>query len=610
MAAGSDLRSDARMRPLTLVIALLALAAPAEAAITASQVTSSEVETFDYRYSFATPPADNTRTISGTAVGDDGDTVDVRCVDRQGGTEFSFGLTTLSAEDTWTIEGDLRGAEDPCSPRALPEGDVADLAPFLPGPEIYPGEIITSASEGRLYNWSVTAEPRPRGYANYHSLGYCGLCYGTWRDADGVSSNYLWFYNAALGSTYEWDADGDGPDISQPIPQATVDGEYAYAPYTAYQAGSSNIGDVDYVPPTFERDVDPVTGDATTTSTEALMTCPDGCATDIEDTGVRVDRTMLYGDEGQVFRIVDVWRNTGTQARDLSLRYVNVQDGGPTGVQLPGEPGFTHRSNRVVDLAPAKAVTLLVKQFAGMGVHPLDNPVGAVTMAPAADEVIFADEQDEFLLRHDFALAPGAARTITQVYTMAGTVEDTRALAATIEDELDPPPVVEKPQGGTDTGTTTTTPPAGDDKPVVTPLPAASPAALLRGGGRPKATGTGSVTVDTGFDVSCPAGGPACTADVAATAPLPVKARRKKARTSAAERRRATVGRTRLAIPAGTTRRIRIRLSPAAARELRRRRSLAIALRIALRAGNAPATTTTRTITVKAPAAKKRKKRA
>jgi hypothetical protein len=663
-----------RAAGLSLVLAA-AVTAPAQAAITSSQITSSDVARFDYRYALVGVAADNTRTVSGTAVGAAGDTVQVHCLHR-GQSVYMLGETTLAANGTWTVEGPITGLSDPCVLRALPAAPApgADLTPFLPTGELHLGEVTTSAENGKLFDWSVDDEPRKHGFADYYSLGSCGLCDVQWRNDAGELSEYLWYYNASTGALYEWDEDGAGPNPAVDRPLATVDGMRAYAPENAQDhGGPARPG---FVPLTFEHEVDQETGDSTTRSTEALMTCPQGCGTDVTDTGIRVDRTTVNTRDGQVFRIEDVWRNTAGAARDVELNYMNSQEGDVTGVELPGESGFSARRNEIVDLADADAATITVKNRNGNPIDPLDNPVGTLTMAPSAEQAVFTDSTSEFLLRHDLALAPGESTTITQVYAMGGTLEDTRALGAEAEDELAAPKVaIGSPADGStvdtdsvavsgtasDTvgvssvkvngvaatvdggGWSATVPlkpgantlqaiatdgagntasasrtviytpkaaPAVARPPVVLPLPRPL-LAVLRDVGRAKASGKGNVLVDTGLDVSCPAGGPACTADVSATAPLPVKAKKKKkkskkASAAATKRRRVTIGKRTMRIPAGATHRIRLRLSPAASRELRRRGSLTIALRIALRVGNAAATTTRRTITVKAPARKKK----
>lgn len=659
---------------LLLALALAAIATPAQAAITSSQVTSSEAATYDYaRFTAGGVAADNTRTISGTAVGNASDPIDVLCVDRDGGTEFTFGSTTLKADGTWTLEGVLSRAEDPCSPRAVAPG-AGDLAPFGPGPQIFSGRTETLGAGGELHDWGVDAEPRLHGWADYYSLGSCGLCDVRWRDDAGKLSSYLWYYNASVGSTYEYDADAAGPGPNVTLPLATVDGKRAYAPDNVQNDNGED--DPAFVGLTFEHEVDQATGDATTRSTEALMTCSATCNDGVADTGIRVDRTIVNTREGQVYRITDVWRNTSGGARDLSLGYMNSQSGGTTGVQLPGESDFSARRNQVVPLADQDAATLVVKSEHTNPIHPLTNPVGTITAAPVADDVVFTDSPTEFLLRYGFSLAPGASRTITQVYAMGGTLEDTKALGAEEEDAVVGPSVaIASPADGStvDTSSVAVTGTASDNAgvssvtvngvaaalkdgawsatvpltqgdntikavatdaagntataarkvvftpkaapgvvvvnpPVVLPKPLAM---LLRKAGRAKATGRRSVLVDTGLDVICPAGGPACTAAVSATAPLPVKVTRKskKGRSAATKRRRATVGRKSLRIPAGRTQRIRIRLSRAASQELRRRGSLTMALKVVLRAGTAAATTSSQSISVKAPAGKRSRKR-
>src|SRR4051794_25100430 len=395
--------SPAQRVALAVVVALAVLAPTAGADITASTITSSDVTTFDYwnRNLADTDPA-NVRTVSGTATGTAGDPVVVKCISATGA--FTLGSTTLAADNgTFTVTGHIVALGDPCVLRALPSGATpGDLAPFAPSAAIYPGSFATyDNGAGKLYNWEVSAEPRPHGYADYYSLGDCGLCDMKWRDDAGVLSEYLFFYNAATGDTYKYDSGSGVVDL----PLTTVDGLRAFAPFNVTAHGWTKPG---FVGLTFSRSVDQATGDATTQSTEALMTCATGpsdtglgdcAANDVVDTGLRVDRAMLYDHQGQVFRIADVIRNTSESPHEVSLGYINSQQGGPTGVQLPGEPDFSARQNTTAAIPAAALSTIFLKNRTADPIDPLTNPVGAITASPAADQAIFISDPSEFVLR-------------------------------------------------------------------------------------------------------------------------------------------------------------------------------------------------------------------
>lgn len=654
-----------RIRALLFLpmLALAALSPSAHAAITASEITASNVPKFNYTDDNA-PEGANDRTVSGTAAGKAGDLVHVGCFVGNAN-KTTINVTALRADGTWTATGALDGVDEPCVLRAIPPNAPADLTPFKPGQTVYASSFYVRrhGTSGKAFDWGVEEEPRERGYADYYSLGDCGLCDMSWRDEAGRISQRLFYYNASTGSEYAFDPDGTGPKAAESRPQVTVDGVQAYAPWNA----ESGAGLDAFVGLTFSRDVDPLTGDATTRSTEALMTCPgNDCSAAVADTGIRFERTTLYDHDGRVFRVDDVVRNTSGAAREIDLGMANWQPGNATGVQLPGESAFSARRNVVVPIAPAPTSSIVVKYDNGVAIDPLTNPVGTITTAPAADAAEFTNSANGFNLRWKFTLAPGATKKITQVFSMGGTLEATKALAAEAEDGFVAPTVtIDAPADGatTDKDRVMVSGTAADNSGVSVKVNGSeapvsggrwsSTVALKQGENtitavaRDAAGNTASATRRVTYAPPKPADGgkPAAATTTTQPAPAPGSVRPPAATPRAAvvttaarplvrgrgsrltvhtgvtvacpaggpacsavvspTHKRAQIGRASLVIPAGRSARVSFRLTKGWAKTLRAKRSLRVLVGIVTRAGAGAPQTTTRTLTIRAPRARK-----
>jgi hypothetical protein len=152
-----------------------------------------------------------------------------------------------------------------------------------------------------------------------------------------------------------------------------------------------------------------------------------------------------------------------------------------------------------------------------------------------------------------------------------------------------PPPSPPAPPTSTSPGTTTTQSTSATNPVGVAPLtggmvfssaPSLDMPALAVSHGRLLTSG-GSLRLDTGLQVSCPAAGPRCTANVTLTV---ASAGARAAAASAAR-----VGTLSTKIAPGAKARLVVRLSKKGAALVRKRSAVTIAARVSIRAGNGPA---------------------
>jgi hypothetical protein len=489
-----------RFIPIAAIAVSLVLTGSALAAPTASQVTTPSGPSFP-DYNFNNP---NTLTVAGTTSGGSGN-VDIRCYTASDSKLISSGVPV--AAGSFSIDLAMANVVNAlgypypyCALRAVPTGTTpADPGPFQ-GPHIGAGWVktMTLGAEGGAANppdtvFDYYVSRSQSGASNdYDSAGSCGLCDTyLFHPTTGATSNVLWWANAALYRRI-WGAPSDTRSAVR------IDGVDAYNPGGARSSGLAFRDNPGFPQLSYQHSVDPANGDLTIQETDPFVTCApqpatyppvDASCSSYASAGVRLVRTWKQQRGGLQVTLVDRWQSTDGQAHQLDAYYDQTERS--VNYANPGHAaswnfpwiadGFTsYPEQTTIPNPPTGPATYFVKPDAATP-DPGDgsNPIGAITLGTAPDELIMRDPSSptnnignwqerylrtvpatgelkiEYVYSHDYSLA--------SVQSMAADAE--QALAGT-----GPGPA---PGGGA------TTAPAPAPPAAAPPAPAATPAATV-----------------------------------------------------------------------------------------------------------------------------------
>jgi len=426
---------------LALAAALLvAVQSPAEAAVTTSNITSPANGTH-YMIKDSAPP--KTVTLTGTTNGTTGDLVDVRC--------YEIGSTTWqSAADNVPVQANgsfstTMDSDDPygrCKLRAVPDGYPvgSSLAGFT-GPAVTTEYVLTDKitggpNAGKMYDYYVEFQGA-RALNDFASATGPGFWDSRLAFADGSSSHYLWYGNAALR-----DSD-DGRN------RLKIDGRNAYGPRSAETAFPNNIG----LPRlSFSAVRDGKTGVATIKESNPIVLCPKGApfpptaetCSKYVPSGDRLDRTIIIKDGGLQVHISDVWRSTDGKSHLISPFYFQSVQGSDeinntdtqVGVKLPWVGKYKIFTGEATYAGPSKLpASVFVRDNNNAPNGNASFPRGALTF----DFPISLNWShfDAFTLRaKTFKVPPGGTRMTRQSFVIGTTDAGVAAKAAGSEDRL------------------------------------------------------------------------------------------------------------------------------------------------------------------------------
>ena len=374
-----------------LVAGGLAAASGAQAAITASQITTPSNPSF-----FIADEDANSQTfaISGTTTGGNaGDKVDVRCYFGEGSVKVK-GNVPLSSNGSFSVPGaDLnRILELTCQLRAVPAGtNPADVTPFS-GPVVGVGDRETSkvsggANNGKAYDYSLDAQ-QLTGAFDYVSLGSCGLHNGFLYDSAYANTTVTFACNAGLGR-----ADSRGTPTRSEL---QIDGANAYAPAQAFLINPGGTG----LPSLTEtHTLDKATGNVVINEADPLVKCSDAaypptttsCATYVT-AGVTDNRSITQDHDGHISWITDTLKSTDGKAHVIDLLWDNNQqffgasgDSSQLEYDFPGGSSFSaHKTGDTVSL-PSSGGAILIRMHGaadgaagtGQGAIVYDRPATA-----------------------------------------------------------------------------------------------------------------------------------------------------------------------------------------------------------------------------------------
>ena len=561
-----------RSVPLAVALAVLAFAAPAQAEITGSTITSPKDPNFVLNdFDKPEPVID----IAGTATGSGN--IDIVCV-RAGAVHVLLRDQPVAASGTFslfavTLTG-LPGTQWPYGPGlpcrllAVPAGMTSPNTAAFTGPRLAVSSIHryrwagAGASAGVLYE----ADVYPVGLqyaARAETFGSVGVFNGFIADPNSSEVRQLGLFQT-------------GAPLDDPATDhfgLEIDGQAAYPPTRAISGiGGTNFSENEGIP-AVEADVtsfSSTTGDLTFWEADPLVKCgpnniyPPTAASCTRFTAVpvRVERTTEYSYDTRTVRVTDQWSSTDGKAHrlDLSLRQGRCfGEGCTTDVihRLPGDADYGSPAF-ATPIGPIDAQQPIFSR------HTTDDSLGGTAVIPGqrADFARF-DTQYAFVLAYKARTVPASGElTLTHTYVTTGSASDLEETVINVIAAMPAPPSGSTPPRGS----TPTTP----SHPVVPPA-------------APKLTRHGHVRVLRGFLVrtrdwvQCPAGGAVCVVSVRGT----------------------RVRSSQKTVAAGATARVAVKLNRRGIRALTRRGRVRLAITVSARAGDGKPVTRVRRLTVR-----------
>jgi hypothetical protein len=432
-----------------LLVAALAFAAPAQADITASTITTPKGPHFALSHGTGT-----TIAVAGTAKGIGN--VDIACVtgtapvilaaDVPVAGDGSFAIPDVSLDPLTDPEYVDPGRT--CRVLALPAGTTpAELdrfrGPVLAVSYFAPRPIRSGDSAGLPGNYQFVVAAPDR-FTTLYAFGACGL------------------YTAVLDpATLDLTGDGhvcsgtpvDDPDV--PLTGLRIDGQPAYTPGGIDSApggyGASGLpGTLPLALPSVT--FDERTGAAEVTERGRLVKCgPDvaypprqfSCEL-LAPVPVQHERTTSVSAGEQVVRVVDRWASTDGKPHrlDLILDHNSCCDDHNYEYRFPGESGFSHH-DAVTGSFPAKAPILIRDQDA-------DGPGQLILPLQSADHGRILPRRDFGLEYRNRTIPARGELTFTHYYVTTRKADELGGAAAKLLASLPKPTLpAPAPHGGT-----------------------------------------------------------------------------------------------------------------------------------------------------------------
>jgi hypothetical protein len=566
-----------RSLPLAVALAVLAIAAPAQAEISASRI-SAPTDPHFVLVDFDQPAP--TIDVAGTTTGDGN--IDIVCV-RAGAVHVLLRDQPVAANGAFALSDvpltGLPGTQWPYGPGlpcrllAWPAGVTPLHTATFDGPQLAISSILRNRLGGSGPNNGVEfeADVYPAGLnfaARAETFGSVGLfnAFSADPNSSDALQHGLWQTGSPL---YDWDADHYGLEI---------DGKPAYPPARAAQGiAGSDFRDNPGLPAvgTTVTSFSPTTGDLTFVEGDPLVKCgpvnvyPPSAATcsRFEDVGVRLERVTDFSYDTRTVRVRDRWVSTDGQPHrlDLSLRQGRCYGQGCTTDVVHKLPGDADYGNPVTrgEIGPIETKPIFSR-------HATDDSLGGTAVIPSqpADFARF-DTQYAFVLGYrDRTIPADGELFLAHTYV-------TSALGSEIENSLDAaldPPT--DPTTPTDpTNPTGPTPPHGS-----TPAPThtvAAPELFRRGKVRVRRAGR-TFLVRTRERVQCADG---CVVNVRGS------------RVRAAQN----------VVAAGATARVAVKLNRRGVRVLTRRGRVRLVVVVSAQAAGGAPVTRVRHLTVRLP---------
>jgi hypothetical protein len=417
--------------------ALLAVTAPAQAAVTRTQISAPAGNPAIVVTSAATPA---NVTVTGTSNGGSA-SLDLRCdwnhsmlvhsgITPNGSGAFSYRLTSRELS---IIVGHT------CVLRALPHASVPRNRSAFAGPVIAVSQLSLRAipaggSAGPLADFTYTAA-QIEGRATYGGVGSCSL-----RNDSVFASNL--FESPTLTTC----AARLGQDVGARS-SLFVDGASTFFPQNVYSYAPKGIA-----PITYALSVDPATGAPTLRDIETPLRCtpqptafPPNAATCsvFESAPIRVDRTWVQGGNGRISTVTDTYTSTDGKAHHIDVVYQNGFNGTPPAFAFPWLGGTWQvlGTGFTVPRAPKAPASLLVRRSLAQADNDPNAPVGSLTFKNIPDRLYLLNTTTLGLQYARDIPAKGRV-TLSFSYSRSTSQAQVAQFAAAAEAALTPPPCI------------------------------------------------------------------------------------------------------------------------------------------------------------------------
>lgn len=437
------------------LVAVLVIVPSAQAAVTASTITSPKDVTY-LVYNRDTP---NTFSISGTTNATTGN-VDVNCYAGDQTSSVAANVA-VSGNGSFSVPAaDLQQANiyRVCHLKAVPAGTTPDPLTQYVGPRLLVGvkethTITGGPNNGRAFDFNIEAQ-QLNGSFDYASLGGCGINDGYMLDSTDSVSTLTFYCNDFFTS---------GGDISPDRSQLQIDGKNSYPAGAMKDINPNAAG---FKPVVYSYSLDPKTGNFVIHDTEALLRCPDRtwppttvtCAS-VVSAGVIDHRTIMQDHKGRVAWVKDVFTSADGSAHTLDLQWQNAQrfygadgSGNASNVEykFPGEGSYsTHGLGDTVHLPNAPGTIFIRVQGAADGATNTGR--GAIVYNRPATKATFdraVDSENDFNLEQK-ASVPGKGSVVFRTAYIqeffAADIASLSAMATKVVQGCTVPKVVGKP---------------------------------------------------------------------------------------------------------------------------------------------------------------------
>ena len=440
-----------RIATTVAVLPLLALAPPAQAAITTSTITSPADNSTQLVTGVGPTFAPATTTFSGTSNGTTGDMIQIRAY--RGSAPLSHNQvgsdTAVAADGTWSTsipndqnsQGEPYGgvtlyAVPPLAPAAVPNS--ADFQPTRVTGE----RQVTTVDSGTPVNfWFFHSGSQ--GFFDAYGIASCSVCdTAVYDNATRTRGNYLW-YSAGLYPTEN--------RYGAPRGYLRVDGRNVVFPSGANNTNLAGNSGLEPISVTFTNGAEPSVTDVEpalrcTNATPFPPTSNTDCGT-LTETGVRDTMTIQSANEGRRQIVTHRFASTDGAAHDVDAHMsADVKDAsaGNGQYQMQWLPdGFIQPSAKDKFPAPPGPGTVLFRQNKNVPNGSMEFPIGAMTMSPAPQFIEFENDApaQEFIMPYRATVSPGRDLVLTQQFDTEPSLALAQAAGAAARARLAPPAV-------------------------------------------------------------------------------------------------------------------------------------------------------------------------